>query len=93
MLLYWSILKSSAERGCDTVDFGRSTRNSGTHAFKQLWNTTDVPLHWATWSTADRPNHEPNQESPLFKFASTTWMKLPLFVCNAIGPRISRNLP
>ena len=42
MLLYWTMLKVAGERGYNLLDFGRSTKGSGPHKFKQLWDTQDV---------------------------------------------------
>lgn len=44
MLLYWGMLKDACERGAPGFDFGRSTRDSGTHRFKKQWGAEDVPL-------------------------------------------------
>lgn len=89
MLLYWTILKVSAEENCRAVDFGRSTRGSGTHTFKKLWDTRDVDLHWAYWTASAEGNATAGQESRIFRLASKIWTKLPLSVANQLGPRIS----
>lgn len=46
MLVYRHMLKRACERGCPRFDFGRSTRGSGTHKFKQQWGAEEVPLTW-----------------------------------------------
>src|SRR6185369_10200078 len=37
MLLYWEALRRACAGGFRRFDFGRSTRDSGTHRFKQQW--------------------------------------------------------
>jgi FemAB-related protein (PEP-CTERM system-associated) len=93
MLLYWSILRVAGERGFRMVDFGRSTRDAGTHKFKQLWNTTDVPLPWAYWTPMGEAAGKLSPANPKYQLATSIWKRLPLPLCNAIGPHIVRNLP
>ncbi len=93
MLLYWTILRIAGERGLHWLDFGRSTRDSGTHKFKQLWGTSDVPLPWASWTKNGQAPTELSPANPKFQLATKLWMKLPLPIANRIGPLIVRNLP
>jgi FemAB-related protein (PEP-CTERM system-associated) len=46
MLLYWSFLEYSVERGFSIFDFGRSTAGEGTYRFKSQWGAQPVPLVW-----------------------------------------------
>ena len=93
MLLYWTILRIAGERGFAWLDFGRSTRDSGTHKFKQLWDTTDVPLPWASWTKSGEAAAELSPANPKFQVATWAWKKLPLPLTKCIGPHIVRNLP
>jgi len=93
MLLYWTILRIAGERGFGWLDFGRSTRDSGTHKFKQLWDTVDVPLPWASWTKNGEAATELSPANPKFQFATWAWKKLPLPLTKCIGPHIVRNLP
>jgi len=93
MLLYWTILRIASERGFHWLDFGRSTRDSGTHKFKQLWDTSDVPLPWASWTKDGQAPTELSPANPKFQLATRLWMKLPLPIANCFGPLIVRNLP
>jgi len=93
MLLYWTILRIAGERGFRWLDFGRSTRDSGTHKFKQLWDTGDVPLPWASWTENGEAPGELSPANPKFRLATWLWKKLPLPVANSMGPHIVRNLP
>jgi len=93
MLLYWTNLCVAGERGCTVFDFGRSTRDSGTHHFKRQWGTEDIPLHWAQWPPrqADRPELDPT--NPKYRLAIALWKKLPLPLTRLIGPGIVKHLP
>jgi FemAB-related protein (PEP-CTERM system-associated) len=93
MLLYWTILRVAGERGFARLDFGRSTRDSGTHKFKQLWDTADVPLPWASWTRSGEAAAELSPANPKFQLATWAWKKLPLPLANFVGPHIVRNLP
>lgn len=93
MLLYWTILRIAGERGIRWFDFGRSTRDSGTHKFKQLWDTSDVPLPWASWTKDGEAASELSPANPKYQLATWLWKKLPLPLANCIGPHIVRNLP
>ncbi|MDR3764899.1 MAG: FemAB family PEP-CTERM system-associated protein [Acidobacteriota bacterium] len=93
MMLYWHILRIAGERGYRMFDFGRSTRDSGTHKFKQLWDTTDVELPWANWTAEGAVTADLSPANPKYQLATKLWAKLPLPVANFIGPHIVRNLP
>lgn len=93
MLLYWTILKVAGERGFRLLDFGRSTRGSGTHKFKQLWDTEDVPLFWAQWSADGGMSGDLSPDNPKFQLAVRLWKKLPLGLSKTLGPHIVKNLP
>jgi FemAB-related protein (PEP-CTERM system-associated) len=93
MLLYWTNLKLAGERGFRLLDFGRSTRDSGTHKFKRLWDTDDVPLYWAQWNAKGKTVSELNPNNPKFQQAVRLWTKLPLGLSNTLGPHIVKYLP
>ena len=93
MLLYWTNIKVAGERGFRLLDFGRSTRDSGTHKFKQLWDTEDVPLYWAQWTTEGKIVSDLNPNNPKFQLAVRLWTKLPLGLSKVLGPHIVKNLP
>jgi len=93
MLLYWWILRVAAERGYQQLDFGRSTRESGTHMFKKLWDTHDVQLYWANWTADGASSLNLNQNSLKYRIATSLWKHIPLSVCNLVGPQLVRSLP
>ena len=88
MLLYWEALRRACMAGFRRFDFGRSTRNSGTHRFKQQWGAEEESLFWysiptATSSTRLRPDRRAS-----LSFLSKTWQHLPLSVTRQVGPRL-----
>ena len=93
MLLYWTMLKVAGERGYNLLDFGRSTKGSGPHKFKQLWDTQDVQLYWARWSPAGKTVIDLNPANSRFQWAERLWSKLPLQLTKIVGPHIVKYLP
>lgn len=94
MFLYWNLLSHFGPKGYRLFDFGRSSVDSGTYAFKQQWGAKPVPLYWDTWLAGggtDLP--ERNPQNPKYKLAIRVWQKLPLPVTKFIGPRIVRCIP
>lgn len=92
MRLYWEVLQYAVQRGCTQFDFGRSTRDSGTHRFKEQWGARPVQLHWHRWPAAPATGTA-GGEGGRFALATRVWSKLPLPVANWLGPRISPRLP
>jgi FemAB-related protein (PEP-CTERM system-associated) len=91
MLLYWGMLKDGCARGAPCFDFGRSTRDSGTHRFKQQWGAEDVPLYWHYILAEGDDPPEIDPDSPKYRFLVGAWRRLPLFAARLIGPRLIRN--
>lgn len=91
--LYWNLLSHFGQQGYLFFDFGRSSLNSGTYAFKQQWGARPVPLHWDTWVASGEELPERNPENPKYKLAIRIWQKLPLPLTKLVGPRIVRCLP
>ena len=92
MLMYWHSLKRSVERGQRAFDFGRSSRDSGTHRFKQQWGAEEYPAVWQyclrRGNVGDvRPN------SGKFDKVIAVWQHLPVWLTKLIGPGIVRGIP
>ena len=92
MLMYWHSLKRSVERGQRAFDFGRSSRDSGTHRFKQQWGAEEYPAVWQyclrRGNVGDvRPN------SGKFDKVIAVWQLLPVWLTKLIGPGIVRGIP
>jgi FemAB-related protein (PEP-CTERM system-associated) len=92
-LLYWHALETAAAEGVETFDFGRSTPDEGTFKFKEQWGAEPVPLHWEYWLASGDAPPDQSPKNPKFKLMIETWKRLPLWLANAAGPRIVRNIP
>ena len=93
MLLYWTMVEAAVQQGATTFDFGRSTIGAGTHQFKLQWGAQPTPMHWEylLLTRASAPDHGPY--NPKFAAAIAAWQRLPLWLANAVGPTIVRNIP
>jgi FemAB-related protein (PEP-CTERM system-associated) len=93
MLLYWSCLKFSCEKGYKAFDFGRSTAGESTYKFKEQWGAKPSPMIWSYWvgKNGSVPDLTPN--NPKYQLAIGLWRRLPLGVTKILGPRIVRNIP
>ncbi|HKW01027.1 MAG TPA: FemAB family XrtA/PEP-CTERM system-associated protein [Vicinamibacterales bacterium] len=92
-LLYWHAIEAAVADGCDVFDFGRSTPDEGTYKFKEQWGAAPVPLHWeyCLVGAAAMPDQSP--KNPKFQRAINMWQRLPLWLANAAGPYIVRDIP
>ncbi|MGC4081715.1 MAG: GNAT family N-acetyltransferase [Vicinamibacterales bacterium] len=92
-LLYWSIIEAALERGCVTLDFGRSTPGEGTFKFKEQWGAQPVPLHWEYKLLHGSPVPNVSPTNPKYRLMIETWKRLPLPVANLLGPHIVSSIP
>ncbi len=92
MLLYWSMLSDTCERGKPCFDFGRCTKDKGTYQFKKQWGGEELPLHWYYLMPRGREIPEVRHDNPKYRFAEACWRRLPLCVAGLLGPRIIRKL-
>ena len=92
-LLYWHALQAAQAGGAEIFDFGRSTPHEGTYKFKAQWGAVPVPLHWEYVLPAggDPPDQSPR--NPKFQAAIAAWQRCPLWLANALGPRIVGSIP
>jgi FemAB-related protein (PEP-CTERM system-associated) len=92
MRLYWECLCHAIRTGSRHFDFGRSTRDGGTHRFKLQWGAVTVPLYWhypliaADQERAAAPGRD-------FAVARRIWRALPVSLATQLGGRISAGLP
>lgn len=92
MLLYWTMLEDACRHGAACFDFGRSTRDSGTHKFKRQWGAEEVQLHWQYLLAPGESVPDLTQESTKYRMAVRCWKRLPLLLATRIGPSIIRSL-
>jgi hypothetical protein len=87
-LLYYSLMRHAAARGCTGFDFGRSKVGSGAFAFKKNWGFEPRPLTYATKGE----HRDVNPSSPRYRLQTAAWRRLPLPLANRLGPVLSRGL-
>jgi lipid II:glycine glycyltransferase (peptidoglycan interpeptide bridge formation enzyme) len=88
-ILYWEAIRWGIEHGYRTLDFGRSSRDSGTFEAKRQWGSEPVQLHWHFYPETAPP---PVTEAARFGTAAKMWRHLPLGLANAVGPRLRRSI-
>jgi FemAB-related protein (PEP-CTERM system-associated) len=93
MMLYWKVLSHAADNGFKKFDFGRSTPHEGTYQFKMQWGAQPVQLYWHYWLSSGVAMPEINPKNPRYKYFIKLWQHLPLWLTNALGPKIVRNIP
>lgn len=85
-VLYWAMLRDACGR-VSRFDFGRSTRDAGTHAFKKHWGAREVPLYWQYLfpGGAGRAPSPPAAGRPQ-RVMVACWKRLPVPAARALGP-------
>ena len=92
-LLYWHAIETAVAEGVEVFDFGRSTPGEGTFKFKEQWGAEPVPLHWEYWLAAGDALPDQSPKNPKYRLMIATWKRLPLWLANAAGPGIVRQIP
>ena len=92
-LLYWHAIETAVAEGCETFDFGRSTPGEGTFKFKEQWGAQPMALHWEYWLAPGVGVPDQSPKNPKFQLVIGIWKRLPLWLANAVGPRVVRNIP
>ncbi len=88
MLLYWAMLEDACRLGATCFDFGRSTRDSGTHKFKKQWGAEEVQLHWHYLLRAGVAKPQPLIVGGAFRVMTGMWRRLPVSLARRLGPSI-----
>lgn len=91
-LMYWEVMCRACERGARMFDFGRSKVGTGAFAYKRIWGFEPEPLHYEYLLLRKAAMPDINPLNPKYGLLIALWRRLPLFVANALGPRISRSL-
>lgn len=92
MILYWNLLKYSADHGYQCFDFGRSTTGEGTFKFKQQWGAKPEPLVWyeAIRNQPGRMNRSTSSWPKDRRRLANLWRKLPENVAVLLGPPLRK---
>jgi len=89
-LLYWQLIKDAVDMGVKTLDFGRSTLDSGTYKFKQGMGGIPVPLNYYYWLHRSKSIPNVHQENNKLLIATRAWSWLPLPITRWLGPKLIR---
>ncbi|NTS78275.1 FemAB family PEP-CTERM system-associated protein [Catenovulum sp. SM1970] len=93
MLLYWTLLEFSNDRGCKEFDFGRSTLGEGTYRFKSQWGAKPSLLDWKSFQADGQVIEEkPGQKGKARELVEQTWRKLPVGLSEFLGPKIRKHI-
>ena len=91
-LLYWTFLSHAAQEGFTRFDFGRSTPGEGTYKFKEQWGAHPEPLLWVEYGRDEETLIEGGHPSAARKLIESCWRRMPLEVCNTLGPLVRRHI-
>ena len=92
--IYCAIMEWAVRQGYARFDFGRSRADSGPAKFKKHMGFLAEPLHYEYLLVGDgakMPDFHPS--NPRLDLPRRLWSKLPMFVANRLGARLSRYLP
>ena len=94
IVCHGNIIRSACAEGFSCLDFGRSTRQSGTYHFKQQSGAQEEPLFWYRIPIASRQTSDVSASSrgTGAMALSTMWRHLPLPVTRQIGPYLRKYL-
>jgi FemAB-related protein (PEP-CTERM system-associated) len=90
--MYWEVMRRACTEGVRVFDFGRSKLGTGTFAYKSIWGFEPQPLHHEYFLLRQSELPNVNPLNPKYALWVALWRRLPLFVANVLGPRISRGL-
>jgi len=93
MMLYRNVLEWSIANGYRYFDFGRSSVDGPTYRFKQQWGAKPVQQYWHYCLEEGQSLPALNPDNPKYALFIGVWKRLPVFISNAIGPHIIKNLP
>ncbi|MEN8258770.1 MAG: FemAB family XrtA/PEP-CTERM system-associated protein [Thermodesulfobacteriota bacterium] len=89
MLLYWTFLEDAADSRFTSFDFGRSTPDEGTYAFKKQWGAQPVPLYWYRKGEHVLAKQK-EKRGGCRMVVEKIWKYLPLPVANYCGPHLRK---
>jgi len=93
-LIYCAIMEWAVTQGYTRFDFGRSRADSGPARFKKNMGFTPEPLHYEyllVGSGAKIPEFHPS--NPKLNLPRALWSRMPMFLANQLGARLSRYIP
>ena len=93
-MIYCGIMEWAVEQGFGRFDFGRSRSDTGPALFKKHMGFTAEPLHYEYMLLHEKarlPEFHPS--NPKLALPRRIWSKMPRFLANRLGSRLSRYIP
>jgi len=90
--MYFDLMCRAGSRGYKTFDFGRSKIDSGSYNYKRHWGFSPQLLHYQYFLVNAEKLPELSANNPKYRMMSAVWQKLPLRMCQLLGPLISKYL-
>jgi serine/alanine adding enzyme len=90
--MYWELIRRAIERGQRIFDFGRSTIDSGTYAFKKKWGAIPEPAVWQYYRRRGRVA-DIRPDGGKYDRMIEVWKRIPVPITKLIGPWIVRGIP
>ena len=90
--MYWRLMRRAVERGCTVFDFGRSKFGTGPFSFKKNWGFEPSPITHEFLTADGQPPSEINPLNPKYRLFIAAWKRLPLWLANALGPLVVREI-
>lgn len=90
--MYWELIQRALGRGQGVFDFGRSTIDSGTFAFKKKWGAEPQPAIWQYYRRKGEVS-DIRPDGGKYDRLIGIWKRIPVFVTKIIGPPIVRGIP
>ncbi len=92
-ILYWEALQYACVHNYRRFDFGRSSIDSGTYAFKKQWGAKPEQVYWQLLSkNPETKSVAFSASEDKYKLVIEAWKRLPLSVSVLLGPVIRRYL-
>jgi FemAB-related protein (PEP-CTERM system-associated) len=91
-VMYWELMRYSAEQGYRLFDFGRSKAGTGPFSFKKNFGFEPLPMPYDYYLVASSAVPDLNPLNPKYRLMINVWSKLPLPVANFVGPFLARSL-
>ncbi len=92
--IYCAMMEWAVEQGYTRFDFGRSRADSGPARFKKNMGFAAELLHYEyllVGPGASLPNFHPS--NPKLDLPRRVWSRMPMFLANQLGARLSRYIP
>lgn len=91
---YWGIIQHCLEQGVPRFELGRSPKGSTHIRFKRKWGARDIAVRYNYLVVNPRKRYRNvTNLSPIYRYATQTWKRLPLAFTSTLGPHLARYVP